>query len=158
MNLEKLTKFSMEIMKELFEINPSEVSRRPKQVSLKMIDQFCSFISSKISQGDGIQNFITDEVVVSCEIGPDCPFDYMCNVDDMKTGKAETGFCQVRLHLDFKCSDWSRSPPNHYEPQYRFSLVNGFQQMQNAMQLVFTPTKVFQIVSKNVQALLLLLL
>ena len=33
---------------------------------------------------------------MSCEIGPDCPFDYMCNVDDMKTGKADTGFCQVR--------------------------------------------------------------
>ena len=45
-------------------------------------------------------NFIKEEVVVSCEIGPDCPFDYMCNVDDMKTGKAETGFCQVDSRLD----------------------------------------------------------
>ena len=57
-------------------------------------------------------NFIKEEVVVSCEIGPDCPFDYMCNVDDMKTGKAETGFCQVDSRLDLVFFDRVTNPIN----------------------------------------------
>ena len=49
---------------------------------------------------------------MSCEIGPDCPFDYMCNVDDMKTGKAETGFCQVDSRLDLVFFDRVTNPIN----------------------------------------------
>ena len=99
MNLEKLTKFSTEIMQELFKIHPSEirVCIRSEITGSEVADTETSFTLVKLARGAVYLNFITDEVVVSCEIGPDCPFDYMCNVDDMKTGKAETGFCQVGL-------------------------------------------------------------